>query len=140
VSKINLFLVHEPTGIRGHVEITDDTDVDGLRRLLHNVGLLLEGGTKDDKQFPPLLLEYHFKSEAVAAPVGQPAPGDKSPPRRGAGRKGGTTSSQGCPDCGGPMWDNTENKRNPRAPDHKCKDPQCGGCIWPERDDELPYE
>lgn len=32
------------------------------------------------------------------------------------------------------MWDNRENKRNPRAPDYKCKDRSCDGAIWPPRD------
>ena len=31
------------------------------------------------------------------------------------------------------MWDNREGKRNPKAPDFKCKDPACGGVIWPPR-------
>jgi len=30
-----------------------------------------------------------------------------------------------CPNCNGDMWDNTRNKRNPKAPDFKCKDPDC---------------
>lgn len=39
-----------------------------------------------------------------------------------------------CPKCQGPMWDNRENKRNPKAPDFKCKDRGCDGVIWPPRD------
>ena len=39
-----------------------------------------------------------------------------------------------CPKCQGPMWDNREGKRNPRAPDWKCKDRSCDGVIWPSRD------
>ena len=38
-----------------------------------------------------------------------------------------------CPKCQGPMWDNREGKRNPKAPDFKCKDRACGGVIWPPR-------
>ena len=38
-----------------------------------------------------------------------------------------------CPKCQGAMWDNREGKRNPKAPDFKCKDPACGGVIWPPR-------
>lgn len=30
-----------------------------------------------------------------------------------------------CPKCGGEMWDNRQNKRNPKAPDFKCKDENC---------------
>lgn len=36
-----------------------------------------------------------------------------------------------CPKCDGPMWDNRESKRNPKAPDFKCKDrDNCDGAIW----------
>jgi len=39
-----------------------------------------------------------------------------------------------CPKCGGDMWDNRVGKRNPKAPDFKCKDRECDGVIWPPRD------
>src|SRR4051794_27835220 len=39
-----------------------------------------------------------------------------------------------CPKCGGEMWDNRAGRRNPRAPDFKCKDKSCAGVIWPPRD------
>jgi hypothetical protein len=29
------------------------------------------------------------------------------------------------------MWDNRAGKRNPKAPDFKCKDRSCDGVIWP---------
>ena len=38
-----------------------------------------------------------------------------------------------CPKCQGPMWDNRVGKRNPKAPDFKCKDRECDGVIWPPR-------
>ena len=38
-----------------------------------------------------------------------------------------------CPKCQGPMWDNREGKRNPKAPDFKCKNKECDGVIWPPR-------
>jgi hypothetical protein len=38
-----------------------------------------------------------------------------------------------CPRCGGAMWDNREGKRNPKAPDFKCRDKSCDGVIWPPR-------
>lgn len=38
-----------------------------------------------------------------------------------------------CPVCGNEMWDNREGKRNPKAPDFKCKDKDCEGVIWPPR-------
>jgi len=36
-----------------------------------------------------------------------------------------------CPKCGGPMWDNRADKKNPRAPDFKCKQAGCDGVYWP---------
>ncbi len=38
-----------------------------------------------------------------------------------------------CPKCGGKMWDNRLGKRNPRAPDFKCRDRGCDGVVWPPR-------
>lgn len=38
-----------------------------------------------------------------------------------------------CPKCGGRMWDNRASKRNPKAPDFKCRDRACDGVIWPPR-------
>lgn len=39
-----------------------------------------------------------------------------------------------CPKCAGPMWDNREGKTNPKQPDFKCKNKECGGAIWPPKD------
>lgn len=38
-----------------------------------------------------------------------------------------------CPKCNGEMWDNREKKTNPKAPDYKCKDQECGGAVWPPK-------
>ena len=35
--------------------------------------------------------------------------------------------------CGGRMWDNRATKRNPKAPDFKCRDRACDGVIWPPK-------
>ena len=43
-----------------------------------------------------------------------------------------------CPKCGGRMWDNRIGKRNPRAPDFKCRDRGCDGVIWPPRPAATP--
>lgn len=37
----------------------------------------------------------------------------------------------GCPKCSGPMWDNRSSKGNPKAPDFRCRNRECGGVIWP---------
>jgi len=41
-----------------------------------------------------------------------------------------------CPKCGGRMWDNRLSKRNPKAPDYKCRDRSCDGVIWPVKGGE----
>lgn len=38
-----------------------------------------------------------------------------------------------CPKCGGRMWDNRLTKRNPKAPDYKCRSRSCDGVIWPAK-------
>src|SRR5574338_851927 len=43
------------------------------------------------------------------------------------------TETPTCPKCGGRMWDNRLSKRNPKAPDFKCRDRSCDGVIWPPR-------
>jgi hypothetical protein len=46
-----------------------------------------------------------------------------------------TTTEQdvACPKCGSEMWDNRASKKNPAAPDYKCRDRSCDGVIWPPR-------
>lgn len=41
------------------------------------------------------------------------------------------TGAPKCPTCGGRMWDNRASKRNPKAPDFKCRDRSCDGALWP---------
>jgi hypothetical protein len=66
-----------------------------------------------------------------------------------AGRPALTSDEQSCPKCGGRMWDNRLTKRNPKAPDYKCRDRSCDGVIWPpkgekpepaaEQTEEIPF-
>ena len=66
-----------------------------------------------------------------------------------SGGAGGTMPDgmPACPICGGPMWDDRLTKRNPKAPDFKCRNrprqrggPGCEGVIWPPRDGSpSPY-
>lgn len=55
---------------------------------------------------------------------------DQSPQPAGEAALG-SDSSPACPVCGGRMWDNRATKRNPRAPDFKCRDRSCDGVVWP---------
>jgi hypothetical protein len=43
------------------------------------------------------------------------------------------TDELSCPKCGGRMWDNRLTKRNPKAPDYKCRDRSCDGVVWPPK-------
>lgn len=45
-----------------------------------------------------------------------------------------TTDAPSCPKCGGRVWDNRLTKRNPKAPDWKCRDRSCDGVIWPPKE------
>lgn len=60
--------------------------------------------------------------EAAAAPRRQPP----------------TQADQKCPKCGGAMWDNRTSKTNPKAPDYKCKNKECGHGVWVDAD--LPAD
>ena len=91
----------------------------------------------------------------AAASVDASAPAADAPPRAAAKRTRQSAASTGketeladvatesvvleavgvpaCPKCGGRMWDNRLSKRNPKAPDFKCRDRSCDGVIWPAR-------
>ena len=45
-----------------------------------------------------------------------------------------------CPKCDGRMWDNRLTKRNPKAPDFKCRDRSCDGVIWPPKGEPTKTE
>jgi len=51
--------------------------------------------------------------------VSQPAAGGAS------AQDAAVTGNLACPKCGGPMWDNRDSKRNPRAPDFRCRNRTC---------------
>jgi hypothetical protein len=66
--------------------------------------------------------ELPFRTEApVSTPEGGPL----------------ATEEQNCPKCGGRMWDNRLTKRNPKAPDYKCRDRSCDGVIWPAKGEKT---
>ncbi|MDQ6635223.1 MAG: Rad52/Rad22 family DNA repair protein [Gemmatimonadota bacterium] len=47
------------------------------------------------------------------------------------------TDEMSCPKCGGRMWDNRLTKRNPKAPDYKCRDRSCDGVVWPPKGEKF---
>lgn len=38
-----------------------------------------------------------------------------------------------CPKCGGAIWDNRVGKTNPKQPDFKCQNKECGWVQWPPK-------
>ena len=71
------------------------------------------------------------KSDAVtpASPVGSDDAIDETVLASGPR----ASDEPSCPKCGGRMWDNRLSKRNPKAPDYKCRSRSCDGVIWPAR-------
>jgi hypothetical protein len=66
----------------------------------------------------------------AAVPVADDEPADELP---AAGVGIADDVAPACPKCGGKMWDNRATKRNPKAPDFKCRDRTCDGVIWPPK-------
>lgn len=94
----------------------------------------------------------HFKWDPPALPAwaiangngaGDRKPGNAPPTSAtssGAGQRTTQTSTSAptCPNCDGPVWDNRAKKASgeykENAPDFACKDKECGGKIWPEKE------
>jgi hypothetical protein len=74
----------------------------------------------------------HGRSESTEPAAATPALAIKR--SRSAKSAPITSDVPPCPKCGGRMWDNRIGKRNPRAPDFKCRDRSCDGVIWPPRE------
>jgi single-strand DNA-binding protein len=72
--------------------------------------------------------------DGMDAPAPRAARPAAARPAAGASASAATGESPNCPKCSGAMWDNRATKRNPKAPDFKCKDGGCDGVIWPPRD------
>lgn len=45
-----------------------------------------------------------------------------------------------CEKCGSEMWDNTAPgaKKNPKGPDYKCKNQDCGHAVWVHKEKPAP--
>ena len=63
----------------------------------------------------------------------EPAQTSEAGANEAAASETGTDGTPSCPVCGGRMWDNRATKRNPRAPDFKCRDRSCDGVVWPPK-------
>lgn len=98
------------------------------------------------RQWNPADDEPPFPSEpasAATSPAAAPKPAPAPAPAPAADRPAESTSAPTnanvdaeqvrCPKCSGKMWDNRISKRNPKAPDFKCRDRSCDGVIWPPK-------
>lgn len=65
----------------------------------------------------------------------QPGQASATPPSSAPSHENGdgprAIDEPSCPKCGGRMWDNRLSKRNPKAPDYKCRSRSCDGVVWP---------
>jgi hypothetical protein len=79
--------------------------------------------------------EEQQQTAATSAPIEREVAVPRSDdPIDGATATGPIASHEpSCPKCGGRMWDNRLTKRNPKAPDYKCRDRSCDGVIWPPK-------
>ena len=68
-----------------------------------------DDGNSASERRNPATGEPHARPKAQPATEGEPA----------------------CPDCGGRLWDDRQDKKSPRAPDWKCRDKEgCGWALW----------
>jgi hypothetical protein len=97
----------------------------------YGVPYLVAGAVKDA---PTRVIDGQEGYGAVppAAPASAEAPANEPPSEKAATPLAG--AEQSCPKCGGRMWDNRLTKRNPKAPDYKCRDRSCDGVIWPPKE------
>ncbi len=91
----------------------------------------------------PEWLEVDKWGKPLDSATSRPAPAMTTAPQRQVDTQTGeiveptpaaSSVTPSCPVCSGAMWDNRADKRNPKAPDFKCKDKTCDGAIWPPKD------
>jgi hypothetical protein len=85
----------------------------------------------------PKAPDYKCKTDGCDGVIWPP----RDPGSVSTAKPAGTKDDPACPICGGKMWDDRLSKRNPKAPDFKCRNkpkfqggPGCEGVIWPPRD------
>jgi len=111
----------------------------GLGRYLYSVPQVWAEYDPQRRQFAPTALQAlreMLRTGKYEPPAGHNGNGNghtTAAPAGDAATGGTPTGSPVCPKCGGPMWDNRQGKKNPKAPDYKCKDKGCDGAIWPAK-------
>lgn len=107
-------------GKPGVVGVTRTVSADAARAA-NDAGQVRENGDRGVKPVDP----DPYASEAEAA--------NNAAPPAAPTFDTNAHDNPGCPKCGGRMWDNRVGKRNPKAPDFKCRDRSCDGVIWPPK-------
>jgi hypothetical protein len=107
----------------------------------YSLSALLSLATDDDDDGESAMPPRQATPARPAAPA--PRPAAPRAPSPGPQRLGETMQAAvealdlehmpNCPKCAGAMWDNRAGKKNPKAPDWKCKDKQCDGVVWPPK-------
>ena len=119
----------------------------GLGRYLYNVPQVWAEYDAGKRQFTPVAvnaLREMLRTGQYTAPAPSLAPANGHASAAGANGHApahgvpatgapATGDAPNCPKCGGAMWDNRVGKKNPAAPDFKCRDKACDGVIWPPR-------
>ncbi len=117
----------------------------GLGRYLYSVPQVWAEYDAQRRQFPPAAIQalremlrtgkYEPAASHSGNGNGHGGNGAAAQPSNGNGAATGdaATDAPACPKCGGAMWDNRASKKNPRAPDYKCKKADCDGVIWPAK-------
>lgn len=123
VAEANVFALH-PEGYKAHFKLTFP-EAGGIGIGINNLDRLIE-----------TLVNKGYKPDGTPMQHGN-APAAEKPARGRESRSRGGAPE--CVDCGGPCWDNRENKRNPKAPDFKCKDKDCCAAAWLTKDGELRW-
>lgn len=127
----------------------DAFEYEAIREAIFSGSLERAGQAKVQDAFPgsvPVAQPQHEPFPDPYQPPAAPAYTPQPPPPPAAPAQGG--SSQ-CPKCNGATYDNRADNnrrrqsRNKLGPDFKCKNRDCGGCVWPGDFDQyknLPRE
>lgn len=121
----------------------------GLGRYLYSVPQVWADYDSGKRQFTPAALQA-LREMLRTGKYDPPANGNGGNGNSGHNGNGHAASAPAgdatngatpaCPKCSGPMWDNRAGKKNPKAPDFKCRDKNCDGVIWPPKQTEgVPF-
>ena len=98
----------------------------------YGVSALLALATEEDDDGNAAAAKPQAKPAAKPAPQAAPAP-TVADDIAAVEAVLGESAEPMCPKCQGKMWDNRKDKKNPKAPDFKCREKTCDGVIWPPR-------